>query len=75
MLEQTEARRAEKKFFLRPPPTPLPPPLSQGVDDPHPSPTGRSGSAAAIPVSLIVGTKSYVVWCEHNLREGYLVKS
>ena len=28
-LDQTEARRAEKKFFSRPPPLPL----SQGLDD------------------------------------------
>ena len=33
-LDQTEARRAEKSFFLRPV---TPPPLSQGLDDPPPS--------------------------------------
>ena len=38
LLDQSEARRAEKNFFLRPglppplPPPPLPPP-SQGLDD------------------------------------------
>ena len=40
-LDQTGARRTEKKFFLRPPPSPYlrvwmtgPPPLSKGLDPP-----------------------------------------
>ena len=42
-LKQIVPRRAEKKFFLRPPP-PLPS-LSQGLDDRAPSIIWRSGSA------------------------------
>ena len=41
-LDQTELRRAEKKFFWRPAP-----PLSQGLDDRPPSLIWRSGSATA----------------------------
>ena len=40
-LDETETRRAEKKFFSRPPPSPYlrvwmtgPPPLSKGLDPP-----------------------------------------
>ena len=75
MLEQTEDRRAEKKLEGKLPPPPAF--IISGVDDPKPrSPAPILPLSEGLDTPLLyritfcVGTKSYAVWCEHNLREG-----
>ena len=48
VLDQTEARRAEKFFFG----DRLPPPLSRGLDDRPPTLISRSGSGTGVLPSL-----------------------